>query len=87
MSMPDGWSEQPSEAGRKHAWLTRSWWTGVVGIGTLVIVVLTAWLVFGGDKATRNAPSTPPQLNSINGNCNGQGAGNTVSCGVSNPKP
>jgi hypothetical protein len=91
MSMPDERSDRPSVAEAGDSWLSRGWWAGIVGIGTLVIVALTAWLVFaasgGGDKVTRDADSTTPQVNSINGNCNGQGTGNTVTCGTSNSKP
>jgi hypothetical protein len=60
------------------AWLAKTWWAGVGGICAAVGIGLA---VFAACDAHESTPPPPaPQINEINGNCNGQGSGITVNC-------
>lgn len=64
----DGSPEEVRRVTPKDHWLSRAWWAGIIGIGTLVIAGLTAWLVFsppGGDSVPTH--DGPPQSASSSG--------------------
>jgi len=59
------------------AWLAKGWWAGVGGICAAVGIGLA---IFAACDAPEPSPPPTPQVNEINGDCNGQGTGVTVSC-------
>lgn len=68
---PDPW------LAKLKAWLAKGWWAGVGGICAAVGIGLA---VFAACDAPDPAPPPAPQVNEINGDCNGQGTDVTVSC-------
>jgi hypothetical protein len=75
-----GSTPSPGASGTWHtrvvSWLGKGWWAGIAGILTAVGIGLALFASCNGPEPVK--PSPPG--NQINGNCNAQGSGNSVSC-------